>query len=136
MQIPLKTITEAKQSLNRCLKNPAFLDRFYQLFLSSSDVIKEKFKNTSFNNQKIVLKASLHIMLLLAQGKLSETATLKKMAERHSRRDLDIDPIFYHNWLECMIQAANVSDPEFTRDTEQAWREALSPGIDFFKSHH
>jgi hypothetical protein len=35
-----------------------------------------------------------------------------------------------------MIKAANASDPEFNNDTEQAWREALTPGIQFLKSHH
>ena len=136
MPVSLKTVTEAKRSLNACLKNPDFLDRFYTLFLSSSEAVREKFKNTSISKQKIVLKSSLHIMLLLAQGKLAETSALQHMAERHSRKDLDIDPSFYNTWLECMIVAAKGSDLDFTNETEKAWRDSLAPGIEFLQSHY
>ncbi len=126
----------AKESLQRCLAQPDFLDIFYDRFLASSDEIKAKFTNTNFPNQKIMLKASLHIMLMLAQGGLKDTKTLQELADRHSHRDLDIDPKFYRYWVDSMLAAVRSCDPEYTPDIAAAWINALQPGVDFFTSKY
>ena len=51
-------------SLDRCSGRPGFLDRFYELFLASSDEVAEKFERTDFRKQTRVLKASLYIMMM------------------------------------------------------------------------
>ena len=43
-------------SLDRCTAGTGFLDRFYDLFLSSSADVREKFRNTSFERQKAALR--------------------------------------------------------------------------------
>ena len=129
-------VRTAKQSLQRCLGQPDFLDIFYDRFLASSDDIKAKFVNTNFPNQKIMLKASLHIMLMLAQGGLKDTKTLQDLADRHSHRDLDIDPKFYRYWVESMLAAVRSCDPEYTPEVAEAWLNALRPGVEFFTSKY
>ena len=55
-------------SLTRCLGIPAFLDRFYEIFLASSPEVAEKFKDTNFARQKVALGQSLYLMVMAAEG--------------------------------------------------------------------
>ena len=55
-------------SLTRCLGMPAFLDRFYEVFLESSPEVAEKFKHTNFARQKVALGQSLYLMVMAAEG--------------------------------------------------------------------
>jgi hypothetical protein len=127
--------TQAKKSLERCLKNPRFLDRFYEVFFASSQEIRAKFLHTRLPNQKIMLKASLHIMLMMAAGRMQHSSQLEQLAKRHGPSDLAIRPEWYTNWIDSMLVAARETDPLFSADVERCWRAALQPGVEFFKSY-
>ncbi len=43
-------------SLGRCIEGGKFLDRFYELFVQSSEEVREKFKNTDLEKQKNALR--------------------------------------------------------------------------------
>ena len=131
---PAQSVRLAKDSLKRCLKQEKFLDRFYELFLASSEEIKAKFVSTQFVQQKIMLKASLHIMLMLAQGDLKDTQVLQDLAEKHSSRYLNIRPEFYQFWVNSMLQAVKESDPAYSDDVGIAWKNSLEPGVKFMLS--
>ncbi len=66
-----------------------------------------------------------------ASSKSEEEAKhlLRRVAERHSRADLDIDPSLYPAFVDSLIETSKEFDPQFTADVERAWREALAPGI-------
>ncbi len=123
-------------SLERCTASDEFLDRFYELFLTSSREVAEKFRHTDFSKQKRMLKASLYMMILMAEGKSEIQKDLQRIAKRHSRADLDIRAELYSLWLDCLIQAARESDPRFTPETEMAWRRIMAQGIAFMQSHY
>lgn len=123
-------------SLERCTASAEFLDRFYDLFLASSREVAEKFRHTDFPKQKRMLKASLYMMILMAEGKSEIQKDLQRIAKRHSRADLDIRPELYTLWLDCLIQAAREYDPRFTPETETAWRRIMEQGIAFMQSHY
>lgn len=123
-------------SLERCTASDEFLDRFYELFLTSSREVAEKFRHTDFPKQKRMLKASLYMMILMAEGKSEIQKDLQRIAKRHSRADLDIRAELYSLWLDCLIQAARESDPRFTPETEMAWRRIMAQGIAFMQSHY
>ena len=127
-----------RASLKRCLTAPDFLLDFYGLFMASSDEIREKFKNTDFTRQTRILADSLWAMSVAAQGKADSPAwgDLPRLAERHSRRDLDIPPELYDQWLDCLVVAARRHDPEFSDDLETAWRETLLVGIEYLRSRY
>lgn len=131
---PAQSVRMAKDSLKRCLKQEQFLDRFYELFLASAAEIKAKFVHTQFVQQKIMLKASLHIMLLLAQGDLKDTEVLQALADKHSRKQLNIHPEHYQHWLNSMLQAVKETDPAYTAELAVAWEKALEPGMRFMAS--
>ena len=125
-----------RASLKRCLANNAFLHDFYELFMSSSPEVREKFKDTDFPRQARVLADSLYIMSVASESKEDAIAwkELDRLAEAHSRRGMDIRPDLYESWLECLVKAASQYDPEFSPAMEGAWRRALAPGIEHLRA--
>ena len=130
-------IKEARDSLDRCTKDPRFMDRFYELFIDSSDLVAEKFSNTDFERQKKMLRDSLYLMLASA-GTIKGIAhnELARIAKRHSRSDLNIEPHLYDLWEDCLMKAMYEFDPESSEALEQSWRYALRDGIEFLKSRY
>jgi hemoglobin-like flavoprotein len=120
-----------RASLKRCLVDTDFLRHFYELFMASSPEVREKFKGTDFPRQARVLADSLYIMAVASESKEDAIAwkELDRLAERHSRKGLDIRPDLYASWLDCLTKAASEFDAEFSPEIEEAWRKALAPGI-------
>jgi hemoglobin-like flavoprotein len=123
-------------SLERCTSSPRFLERFYELFISSSPEVAAKFANTNLRVQKASVKVSLYMIMASIQQKPEGTVHLERIAARHSRNVLDIGPHLYDQWLECLIQAVRECDPVFWNETEQAWRRVMGVGIEFLKSRY
>ncbi len=132
----VKDVNIVKQSLERCLEATDFLNLFYELFLASSPQVKEKFKNTSFSRQSIMLKGSLQIMLLYADGRLSDDGGMRQLAKVHDRDHREVKPELYSFWLNCMIETVRQSDPQFSAELENSWRAVMQPGIDYMISHY
>jgi hemoglobin-like flavoprotein len=130
-------IQEARDSLSRCIQSPAFLDRFYELFIDSSADIRKKFEKTDFARQKKMLQDSLFVMLVAAGTKSGFAyKELSKLADRHSRQQLAIDPGWYDLWLSCLLKAVSENDPEYRPELDDAWRECLRDGIDLMKARY
>lgn len=123
-------------SLHRCAACVGFFDRFYELFLASSEEVREKFQNTDFGRQKQALRASLYIMPLLHSWSEGYSIHFEKIARRHSRADRDIRPELYDLWLNCLLRAVRETDPLYRTEVGVAWREVLEPGIEFMKSRY
>src|SRR5262249_4654530 len=114
---------------------PEFLERFYQLFVSSSPEVKEKFKRTNFHRQRRMLKSSLYMMVFAAEGKPEGFVHMERIAKQHGKQDLDVKPEMYDLWMNSLIQAVKEFDRGFNADTEQAWKHMLGQGIEFMKTH-
>lgn len=127
--MPLDAETQRlfNDSLARCNSHPKFLDRFYEIFLASSPKVREKFANTDFARQKEALRASFDAMLLAA--KEHPDAHLQNLAERHSRRQLDIGAELYDLWLDSLLGAVRECDPDSTPEVEKAWETVMMMGI-------
>ena len=123
-------------SLTRCLGMPAFLDRFYEVFLESSPEVAEKFKHTNFARQKVALGQSLYLMVMAAEGGDAAVAYLDRIAERHGRDKLDIRPELYEVWLDALVTTARELDDEFDDETEAVWREMIRPGIEIMQARY
>ncbi len=128
MPISAEILTVFDESLVRCSATPAFLDRFYAIFLSSSDKVREKFQNTDFASQKRALRTSLDAMRHAAQGDQEELAGL---AERHSSRALDVGAELYDLWFDSLLKAVEECDPLFTPRVAAAWEAVMMVGIKY-----
>jgi hemoglobin-like flavoprotein len=122
-------------SIERCSRRPEFLHRFYTLFLASSDTVAKKFEHTDLRKQARMLKTSLYIMML-ASGETERKIHLERLANLHSRAELDITPELYDLWFDRLVQAVKEFDAMFDPEIETAWRRVLQPGIEFMTSRY
>jgi len=130
-------ISEAFQkSYQRTRNHPDFLGRFYEILLEASDEVREKFAHTDFPKQIRMLKASLLMMMQASFSSIEGQEHMETLAERHSRRDLDIRPELYELWLDCLVEAVKEADPLFDSRVENAWRTVMKPGIEFMKARY
>jgi hemoglobin-like flavoprotein len=137
MPLDERTLKTFDASLARCSANPAFIERFYDIFLASSPKVAEKFANTDFVRQKAALRASLDTMLLAARSeKAGHGQYLNALAERHSSRHLNIGAEFYDLWLDSLLAAANESDPDFSLEVQEAWERVMMVGIGYLLSRY
>ena len=111
-------------------------NRFYELFMTSSEEVAAKFKHTDFRKQKKALRMSLYKMMLVPEGNAGANADLERLAQLHSRRQLDVRPELYELWLDRLIQAVREFDPLFSGETEMAWRNVMRPGIEFMRARY
>ncbi len=127
-----------RSSLKRCLSKPDFLLDFYGLFMASSPEAREKFKDTDLKRQTEVLAETLWVMALAAESAPGSPAwgELPRLAAKHSRSQLDIQPHLYDRWLDSLIEAGWRHDPLFSSEIERAWRETLAPGIEYMRSRY
>ena len=137
MQLDERTLKTFDASLARCSANPAFIERFYDIFLASSPKVAAKFANTDFVRQKAALRASLDTMLLAARdAKAGPAQHLNGLAERHSSRQLNIGAELYDLWLDSLLAAANESDPNFSLEVQEAWERVMMVGIGYLLSRY
>ncbi len=125
-------------SLRRCLAASGFLDDFYERFVGSSEEVRAKFEGVDMKRQVRMLEDSLYVVAVASQGGEGSPAreALPRLAERHSRRDLDIRPGLYDLWITCLIDTARVHDPDFSPEVEGAWRETLAIGADYMRERY
>jgi len=125
-------------SLKRCLAAPGFLAAFYDRFTGSSEEIREKFRGVDMQRQVRVLEDSLYVVAVAVQGEEGSLARsdLPRLAERHSRRDLDIRPEHYDAWGRCLVETARELDPQWTDDVAAAWRDTLAFGVEYMRRRY
>ncbi|MBK6813634.1 MAG: globin [Sandaracinaceae bacterium] len=123
------TYTTFENSLFRCAASETFLERFYDIFLKSSDAVAARFAGVDMNRQRSVLRGSLYLVARAAGGFSDGMEHLATIARSHGERGLDIKAEFYDQWLAALVQAAGECDPHFDHVTGAAWETCLRPCI-------
>ena len=118
---------EVTASFYRCRGDDRFLDTFYNLFLSKSAEIAQKFAQTDFNMQKLILRQSLLEMIGFDRGMSGTREEIQRLGRRHS--ELGIAPDMYSMWLDALCDAIEKHDPEYTPELNQVWRKAMRKSI-------
>lgn len=129
-------IKKVQASFGRCCLNPNFLDAFYKNFLATSPEIAALFKNTDFQKQKRMLQMGLNMLITYAVGTGVVDGYMQQLSEKHSRRELNIEPRHYTSWLNSLMTAVKQFDPKYTPELEQAWLACLNKGIAVMKSKY
>jgi len=132
-QVDHDTVTH---SYFRCICSDNFLDTFYSNFLAKSEEIARKFRTTEFDRQKRLLRESLLMMVTFDRNPDRVQEAMDLLAERHSRRGVDIPPHLYAMWLDSLCEAIESHDPQFTPETASKWRSAMQPGIAYLTSKY
>jgi hemoglobin-like flavoprotein len=120
-----------KQSYGRAILNPQFFGRFYDIFLASHPSIKPMFQNTDMAKQKQLLKTGVAMMLTHLEGKAAGTMTMDRIAQSHSKKNMNIHPGLYQYWIDSLVAAAKECDPKWTPDIERSWQKVLRAGVDY-----
>lgn len=118
-----------KESFSRCCVSPAFLDRFYEIFLASHPAIAPMFRNTNFARQKQLLRTGLTMMVMHAEKNATGTQGLSRIADSHSSKHLNIEPSLYQYWTESLLKAIKECDSQCDAKLESDWRAALKTGV-------
>ena len=127
----MHTLQRFHESFDRCVARPGFLEAFYERFMETSDEVRVKFADTRFDRQIGLLRASLHLVSLLAAPPDEVVGEFERIARRHSQAELDIRPELYEVWLDCLVDTVEEFDAAFSDEVARAWRDALRPGIEF-----
>lgn len=131
-----KTIELAKASLRRCQAADGFFDAFYGEFFRVCPPAERRFANTDLEVQHKLLQHGLGLLLNYASQRESDTLILDRLAERHSRADLAIEPPLYDSFLEALITTIGKFDQQYTEEIGDAWRKAVMPGVEYMKSKY
>lgn len=124
----------AQESYSRCLRSPRFFADFYERLLASDPAVPPLFAHTEFPKQYKLLQHGLG--LLLSYANRADDSLLERIAARHSSSGIGVAPAQYALFVDALLATVRDLDPKCDADIEQAWREALEPGIAFMKSRY
>jgi hemoglobin-like flavoprotein len=124
----------AQRSYARCLRSPDFLPRFYEHLLASDASIPPMFERTEFPRQYKLLQHALG--LLLSYGNKPDDMLLERLAAKHSAQSIDVAPPLNALFVDSLLRAIREFDERCDAGIEEAWREALRPGLDFMMSRY
>ena len=65
-----------------------------------------------------------------------EPTILTRVANRHSRRDLDVPPELYGDFVDALVETVAEYDTAFTPEIGEAWRKAIAEGVAYMQSKH
>ncbi|MBL1259543.1 MAG: hypothetical protein COB33_003305 [Thiotrichaceae bacterium] len=124
-------ISRVRLSYGRAISKRQFLDRFYELFMSSSPAVARKLASTDIATQQELLSQAINMVILFPQGNKIAKNAIKRIRESHCRDRLDIKPEYYQFWIDSLIAALSEHDPDFNEELDRAWRKVVQEAIDF-----
>lgn len=129
-----EAIHRVHASLNRSLADERFIGLFYDIFMESDDEIRQMFANTDFERQhRMLRKALLSAVTFAAAGEVARQRLLV-IRESHNRAHMNVRPELYPFWVNSLVKAVAVCDPDYNDPLDREWRAVLQPAIDFITS--
>lgn len=123
-----------KPKLQSMQHSNGFFDSFHSIFKNSHPDVAPMFARMDFTKQNELLRVALGIMLMIDHAGDAAKQILTKIRESHSRNRLNIRPELYDCWVDSLMRACAQHDPEFSAETQTAWREVLQKRIDYIRS--
>ena len=131
-----EAIAVARDSYQRAALAPDFFTAFYDRLFEVRPDTRQLFARTEFERQHRLLRHAIGLLLSFPEEPDGEPTILTRIAERHSRRDLAIDPSLYPPFLESLLDTIKRCDSDFTPAVEQAWRTTLAKGFAYMQSRY
>jgi hemoglobin-like flavoprotein len=132
--VTMNAVRTARASFDRCCQAPRFFDAFYANFFAACPAAGPMFAGTDFTRQHRLLQHGIGLLFSLNQELESEPNILTRVAERHGRCGLAVDPAWYPLFLNSLLMTVGEFDPLFTPEIERAWRDATARGIAYMQS--
>jgi hemoglobin-like flavoprotein len=126
----------ASASYQRCCETPRFFEAFYQNFFAACPEAAPRFAKTDFERQNKLLRHAIGLLLLFPKQPETEPTLLTRVAERHSRRDLNVPPALYGPFIDSLLATVQQYDPVFSPDVEDAWRRTVEKGVRYMVSRY
>jgi hemoglobin-like flavoprotein len=126
----------ASASYQRCSEAPGFFESFYRNFFEACPEAAPRFAHTDFARQNKLLRHALGLLLIFPKQPDGEPTLLTRVAERHSRRDLDVPPSLYPPFVDSLITTIKQYDPAFSPVVEDAWRRTVEKGVGYMISKY
>ena len=132
------SVRVAKASFDRCSASPEFLTGFYANFFRVCPEAKPLFAKTDLARQVRLLRDAIGLLIIVPFMSTDQNAPslLARVAERHSRRHLNIGPHFYPPFVDSLITTIKEYDPEFSPDVEAAWRAIIDRGVAYMQARY
>lgn len=134
--VPAATLQLARASYERCSAVPDFYACFYRNLFRAAPDVEPLFARTDFERQHQLMKHALGLLLAFPAQPDDGAVLLTRVADRHSRRDLDIRPAQYPSFVDALVQTVAEHDPAFNAEVGDAWRAAIAPGIAFMQGRY
>ncbi len=130
------TMAAAKASYDRCCVAPGFFEDFYRNFFARCPQARSMFARTEFERQHKLLRHAFGLLLIFPKQPAWEPTILSRVAERHSRRELDVDPSLYAPFIDALIDTVRHCDPDFAPAVEDAWRKTVRKGVEYMQAKY
>jgi hemoglobin-like flavoprotein len=117
-----------KRSLRRVTSSPAFLDSFYDNFVTQSDEISVFFKNRDIDHLKKKLLESLLMLAETAQGRPGLRLYLEMLGRIHKR--LNVQRRHFSMWEEALLGAVKRHDDQFDDKILAVWLDVIDEVIE------
>ena len=119
------------QSYGRACNTPSFFEDFYSTFMGKSPDIRAMFVNTNMEAQRGLLRSGVLWLIMHARG--MSDAKIRALGESHSKKKMNINPMYYGMWLDALLETISRYDPEFSPELELTWRNTLRPSIEMIQ---
>ena len=126
----------ARASYDRCCGTEGFPEGFYAHFFARCREAEPMFADTDFDRQVKLLRHAIGTLLIYPKHATREPNVLTRIAERHGRRDLAVDPSLYPAFVDALIDTVREHDTQFSPAVENAWRVTVAPGIAYMQSKY
>lgn len=152
------SLVRARDSYQRCTETPELDSKFFCTFYDELQGIypaaREKFQHFAADNwqrQHLMLKGAIEGLFEFHERvELVEPNPLSQIAKLHDRNHFNITQDFYEPFVEALIHTVcgfppRIQDPfdpqcktdrRVAKAIEEAWRDALRPGIDYMQSKY
>lgn len=128
---------DLQASYGRCLRAGGFIERFYEIFLSSHPDIAPMFEKTDFRQQRLALRRGISIAISHAAGMGMVQRSVGEMAQVHSRKGrTPVRPTLYGYWIDSLLAAVRETDPEANPALIERWRTAMGKATAEFTSRY
>lgn len=128
---------EVLNSLHRAVEVDIFAKVFYKNLFFLNPELEKKFENTDWKKQEIALiKGVKHIAGFFDKTDKVHHQNVIRLAESHSKKNLDIHPHSYYYWIDAMIMTLKQLDHLWYKDLEYYTRECLFLPLSFMISFY